>query len=225
MKRVDIWAEEFRRFDEKGTVPRLSIVRLGGDHTNGTTPGSLTPSAYVAENDLALGRLVDIISHSRIWKESAIFVLEDDAQNGPDHVDAHRTVALAISPYTQTGRVDSTFYSTDSMVRTIELLAGIRPLTQFDAYATPMIGSFTNRPTFTPYQAIKPTWPLTEVNPVTAPLAALSAKQDLTTEDKIDEQAFNQAIWKSVKGAGSVMPAPRNGLTEAPKATTVKDND
>jgi YVTN family beta-propeller protein len=219
------WKNEFDQYVANDNLPSVEFLRLPNDHTSGTSVGAPTPRAFVADNDWALGQLVDTVSHSKYWKSTAIFVTEDDSQNGPDHVDAHRTVALAISPYTQTGRVDSTFYSTDSMVRTIELLAGIRPLTQFDAYATPMIGSFTNRPTFTPYQAIKPTWPLTEVNPVTAPLAALSAKQDLTTEDKIDEQAFNQAIWKSVKGAGSVMPAPKNGLTEAPKATTVKDND
>ena len=125
---------------------------------------------------------------------------------------AHRTVALAISPYTQTGRVDSTFYSTDSMLRTVELLTGLRPLTQFDAYATPMLASFTNRPNFAPYAAIRPSQPLDEVNGPRAPLAAQSAAQDLTKEDRIDEQTFNQAIWKSVKGADSVMPAPRYTL-------------
>jgi hypothetical protein len=206
------WKKEFDQYVANDNLPSVEFLRLPNDHTSGTSVGAPTPRAFVADNDWALGQIVDTVSHSKYWKSTAIFVTEDDSQNGPDHVDAHRTVALAISPYTQTGRVDSTFYSTDSMLRTIELLAGIRPLTQFDAYATPMIGSFTNRPTFTPYQAIKPSWPLTEKNPVTAPLAAQSGQQDLSKEDQIDEQTFNQAIWKSVKGADSTMPAPRYGL-------------
>jgi phospholipase C len=213
--RIAEWKKEFDQYVAGDNLPSVELVRLPNDHTAGTRAGAPTPRAYVADNDWALGQLVDAVSHSKYWKSTAIFATEDDSQNGPDHVDAHRTVALAISPYTQTGRVDSTFYSTDSMLRTIELLAGIRPLTQFDAYATPMIGSFTNRPNFKPYTAIVPSQPLTEVNPVTAPLAAQSGAQDLSEEDLIDEQLFNQAIWKSVKGADSPMPAPRYGLFNA----------
>jgi YVTN family beta-propeller protein len=210
--RFDEWKKEFDGYVAAGNLPTVEFVRLPNDHTAGTTPGAPTPRAYVADNDWALGQLVDAVSHSTYWKSTAIFVTEDDAQNGPDHVDAHRTLALAISPYTQTGRVDSTFYSTASMLRTVELLTGLRPLTQFDAYATPMLGSFTNRPNFAPYRAIKPSQPLDEVNGPTAPMAAQSAAQDLTAEDRIDEQLFNEAIWKSVKGADSVMPAPRYTL-------------
>jgi hypothetical protein len=163
---------------------------------------------HVADNDWALGRLVDTVSHSRYWDSTAIFVTEDDAQNGPDHIDAHRTVALVVSPYTRTGRVDSTFYSTASMLRTIELLVGLGPMTQFDAYSTPMFAAFTRRPDASPYDAIRPTVPFNEVNTAASPLAMQSAKQDLSTEDKINEQTFNEAIWKSVKGADSPMPAP-----------------
>jgi YVTN family beta-propeller protein len=206
------WKKEFDGYVAGNNLPTVEFLRLPNDHTAGTTPGAPTPKAYVADNDWALGQLVDTVSHSKYWQSTAIFVTEDDAQNGPDHVDAHRTTALAISPYTQTGRVDSTFYSTDSMLRTIELLTGLRPLTQFDAYATPMLASFTNRPNFAPYPAIRPSQPLDEVNGPRAPLAAQSAAQDLTKEDRIDEQTFNQAIWKSVKGADSVMPAPRYTL-------------
>jgi YVTN family beta-propeller protein len=206
------WKKEFDAYVAGDNLPTVEFLRLPNDHTAGTFPGAPTPRAYVADNDWALGQLVDTVSHSRYWKSTAIFVTEDDAQNGPDHVDAHRTLALAISPYTRTGRVDSTFYSTDSMLRTVELLTGLRPLTQFDAYATPMLGSFTNRPNFAPYGSIKPSQPLDEVNGPRAPLAAQSAAQDLTKEDRIDEQLFNQAIWKSVKGADSVMPAPRYTL-------------
>jgi YVTN family beta-propeller protein len=206
------WKKEFDQYVAGDNLPTVEFVRLPNDHTAGTTVGAPTPRAYVADNDWAVGQLVDTVSHSKYWKSTAIFVTEDDAQNGPDHVDAHRTLALAISPYTQTGRVDSTFYSTDSMLRTVELLAGIRPLTQFDAYATPMVGSFTNRPNFAPYASVRPSYPLTDVNGANAPLAAQSAQQDLTKEDQIDEQLFNQAIWQSVKGAGSPMPAPRYTL-------------
>jgi YVTN family beta-propeller protein len=206
------WKKEFDQYVASDNLPSVQFVRLPNDHTAGTSVGRPTPRAYVADNDWALGQLVDAVSHSKYWKNTAIFVTEDDSQNGPDHVDAHRTVSLAISPYTQTGQVDSTFYSTNSMLRTMELLTGLRPLTQFDAYATPMIGSFTNRPNFAPFQSVRPSQPLDEKNPVTAPLAAQSAQQDLTKEDRIDEQLFNQAIWKSVKGADSVMPAPKYGL-------------
>jgi hypothetical protein len=231
--RIAEWKKEFDQYVANDNLPSVELVRLPNDHTAGTTVGAPTPRAYVADNDWALGQLVDAVSHSTYWQSTAIFVTEDDSQNGPDHVDAHRTLALAISPYTQTGRVDSTFYSTDSMLRTVELLAGLRPLTQFDAYATPMIGSFTNRPNVTPYQAMKPSQSLTEVNPVTAPLGAQSGQQDLSKEDLIDEQLFNEAIWKSVKGADSVMPAPKYtlwGSAPAPAGTPApgpapKDND
>ncbi len=130
-KRVDIWLEEFRKFEQNGQLPRLSIIRLGNDHTSGTSPGMPSPRSMVAENDLALGRLVEAISHSRFWRESAIFVLEDDAQNGPDHVDAHRSVLLAVSPFTRRGVVDSTLYSTSAVLRTMELILGLPPMSQY----------------------------------------------------------------------------------------------
>ncbi|MDQ6740163.1 MAG: phosphoesterase, partial [Actinomycetota bacterium] len=195
-----------------GTVPTVQFIRLPNDHTQATRAGAPTPKAYVADNDYALGRLVDTVSHSSAWKDTAIFVTEDDAQNGSDHVDAHRTLALAISPYTQTGKVDSTFYSTASMVRTVGLIAGIKPLTQFDAFATPMSASFTGRPDNTPYSVVKPSYDMTAVNGANAPLAKQAGAQDTGTEDKIDEQLYNQAIWKSVNGADSVMPAPKHDV-------------
>ncbi|HMA46312.1 MAG TPA: alkaline phosphatase family protein, partial [Frankiaceae bacterium] len=133
--RVDEWLREFHRYEADGSLPTVELLRLPDDHTSGTTPGAPTPKAQVADNDLALGRVVDAVSHSRYWNDTAVFVVEDDAQAGPDHVDAHRTTAQVISPYTQTGTVDSTFYSTVSMLRSLELIAGVRPLTQFDAAA------------------------------------------------------------------------------------------
>lgn len=223
--RVDRWINEFSSQAQAGTVPSVQFVRLPNDHTQGTKAGAPTPQAYVADNDYALGRLVDAVSHSSVWKDTAIFVTEDDAQNGPDHVDAHRTLALVISPYTQTGKVDSTFYSTASMVRTIGLIAGFKPLTQFDAYATPMSASFTGEPKLDAYAAIRPTYPMTTLNGANAPMAAQSSAQDLGSEDKIDERTFNEAIWQSVKGAGSAMPEPEHRVIGAGAPTEPEDAD
>src|SRR5205085_4689114 len=114
-------------------------------------PGALTPRAFVAENDLALGQLVDIVSHSSIWSSSAIFILEDDAQNGPDHVDAHRSLLLAVSPFSRRGVVDSTLYTTCGVLRTMELILGLPPMSQYDAAATPMYNAFTTTPDLRPF--------------------------------------------------------------------------
>jgi hypothetical protein len=213
--RIDEWSKEFNQFATNGQLPKVEFLRLGNDHTMGTTPGALTPKAYVADNDLAIGRVVDSVSHSPYWKNTAIFITEDDAQNGPDHVDGHRTTALVVSPYTQTGKVDSTLYSTVSMMRTMELLAGVGPLTQFDAAATPMTASFTGTPNLTPYTALTPAQPMDQRNAATAPMAAESARMDFTNVDLAPEQQLNEAIWKSVKGADSPMPAPQHTVTPA----------
>jgi Phosphoesterase family len=190
----------------------VAVVDLPSERVDGLIPTAWYPTAVVA-TDWAL---FITVSHSPYWANTAIFITEDDAQNGPDHVDAHRTLAEVISPYTRTGRVDSTFYSTASMLRTIELILGLQPLTQFDAYATPMLGAFTNEPDLTPYTVQQPTQNMQEVNPVTAPLAAQSAAQDLTKEDQINMQQFNQAIWASVKGADTPMPASQHTVFPAP---------
>ncbi|WP_079102368.1 bifunctional YncE family protein/alkaline phosphatase family protein [Streptomyces sp. TP-A0356] len=213
--RIEEWKKEFAQYEKGGNLPALEMVRLPNDHTSGTKSGLPTPKAYVADNDWALGQLVDAVSHSKYWNSTAIFVTEDDAQNGPDHVDAHRTISQVISPYTRTGRVDSTFYSTASMLRTIELLLGVSPMTQFDAYSTPMVNSFTARPNGAAYDAIKPSTDLAAVNTANSPMSGVSAKQNLTKEDQIDERTFNEAIWKSVRGAQSTMPAPKHDLYEA----------
>lgn len=205
--RFDEWLKEFQNYQANGNLPSVEFVRLPNDHTSGTTVGRPTPRSYVADNDLALGNLVDAVSHSEYWKDTAIFVVEDDAQNGPDHVDAHRTIAQVISPYTQTGKVDSTFYDTSSMLRTIEQIVGIAPLSQFDASATPMLNSFTDKPDFSAYTAIVPTQPLDEKNPVDAPLAAQAATVDFSQEDRVPDQLLTEMVWKSVKGADSEVPA------------------
>jgi YVTN family beta-propeller protein len=213
--REPVWERDFLNDVKSGTLPELEIVRLPNDHTRGTTPGAATPQSYVADNDLAVGRLVDAVSHSPAWKSTAIFVTEDDAQNGPDHVDAHRTQALVISPYTQKGGVDSTHYDTAGMVATMEDLLGLPPMSVTDARASRMWGSFMTRPRYRPYDAITPSiTPFGElgapVNGANAAMAKASASWDFSKEDATPEVALNRAIWKSVKGRHSRMPAPRH---------------
>jgi hypothetical protein len=209
--RVDLWLKEFRDFEKSGEMPRLQIVRLGNDHTTGTKKGAKTPRAFVADNDLALGRLIEALSKSKFWKETAVFVVEDDAQNGCDHVDSHRTVAFAISPYTRRGgAVDPTMYSTTSMLRTMELILGLPPLSQHDAAATPMSNAFSDKADLTSFVHRPAQVPLYETNPDGAPMQALMERWDFSREDAAPDIAFGEAIWKSVKGADSEMPAPVN---------------
>ncbi|WIY02234.1 beta-propeller fold lactonase family protein [Amycolatopsis mongoliensis] len=165
LPRIEEWKREFAGYVAGGNLPTVQFVSLPNDFTFGNWPGKPTPPAYIGDNDWALGQLVEAVSHSKYWADTAIFVTESNAQAGADHVDAHRTTSLVVSPYTQTGKVDSTFYSTVSVLRTIELIVGIKPLTQFDAYATPMTNAFTDCPSFTPYTATKPSTSFTEVNP------------------------------------------------------------
>ncbi|HYN42938.1 MAG TPA: alkaline phosphatase family protein, partial [Thermoanaerobaculia bacterium] len=215
--RVDLWLKEFRTFVAKGSFPRLSIVRLGNDHTVGTKRGAKTPRAMVADNDLALGRLVEAVSTSPIWKETAIFVVEDDAQNGPDHVDSHRTLALVVSPYTRRGgAVDSTLYSTTSMLRTMELILGLPPLSQHDAAATPMTNAFRDDPDLTSFRHHPVPVDLYETNPDGAPMQAECDSWDFTQEDATPEIPLNEAIWKSVRGRDAVMPPPVNAAFVTP---------
>ena len=207
--RVDRWLEEFRQYERSGKLPQFQIVRLGGDHTQGTRAGAPTPRAHVAENDLALGRLVEAVSNSeRYWKDTAIFVIEDDAQNGPDHVDAHRSIAFVVSAYTKRRAVDSTMYTTSGMLRTMELILGLPPMSQYDAAATPMFNAFTDRADLTPFRHRPARIDLAEKNPPTAPGAQRSAQLDFSKEDAAPDIEFNEIIWKSVRGANSPMPAP-----------------
>ncbi|HEY3349455.1 MAG TPA: beta-propeller fold lactonase family protein [Thermoanaerobaculia bacterium] len=209
--RVDVFLKEFRGFVKAKEMPRLLIVRLGNDHTAGTKKGERTPRAMVAENDVALGRLVEAISHSPFWKDTAIFVIEDDAQSGSDHVDAHRTVGFVISPYTRRkGFVDSTMYSTVSMLRTMELILGLPPLSQHDASATPMTHAFADAPDGVPFVHRETKIPFYEMNPDGAPMQAEANAWDFTKEDAAPDLALNEAIWKSVRGGDAEMPAPVN---------------
>ena len=209
VKRADRFLEEVAGFEKSGDLPNLVILRLPNDHTAGTRPGGLTVSAMVADNDLALGRVVEGLSKSRFWPNLAIFVVEDDAQNGSDHVDAHRTVALAIGPHIKKHSVDSTMYSTSSMVRTMGLILGLEPLSQFDAAARPMADSFTPTADLAPYAARPARIDLDARNARDAFGAEVSMELDLDeAEDRADDLVFNEIIWKAVKGKDSPMPPP-----------------
>ena len=198
---------ELKEFEDNGNFPNFIIMLLPNDHTSGTRPGLPTPRAAVADNDLALGKIVEAISHSKFWKETCIFVTEDDPQAGLDHVDGHRTVGLVISPYTKRGAVVSTNYSQINMFRTMENILGIPPLNQFDLAAEPMVDCFTGSPDYSPYTALPNNIQLGELNPELALLsgdarywAEKSMDQDLDELDRIDEDTFNRILWHSVKG-------------------------
>ncbi len=194
--------------DAEKRLPNYMIMSLGENHTVGTTPGRPTPVSAVASNDYALGMIVDRITHSKYWKETAIFVIEDDAQDGSDHVDARRTIGLVISPYTKRNAKDSTLYTTSSMIRTIELLLGFPPMTQYDAAAMPMYESFSDTPNLTPYTHMKPLVDIQQMNSERAYGATDSLKMDFSEYDKTPMFALNEIVWKSVRGANSAMPLP-----------------
>jgi hypothetical protein len=210
--RVDAWQTEFEEFVRQGTVPTLMILSLPNDHTAATRPGTPTPKAMVADNDLGLGRIVDVVSHSPVWKDTAIFVIEDDAQNGPDHVDAHRTVCLVASPYAKRGLVDHTMYSTVSMLRTIELILGLAPMSQFDAAALPMVGAFSDPSTMTPYGVLRPRQSLKEINQRNAYRARDAQALALDRPDEADEGVLNALVWHAIKGPHVPMPTPKTAF-------------
>jgi YVTN family beta-propeller protein len=214
---VAIFLKEFQEYERTGTLPRFIVMSLGEDHTTGTRPGTFTPSACVASNDLALGQLVETVSKSKLWPETAIFVIEDDAQNGPDHVDAHRTVGLVISPYTRRKYVDSTQYSTVSLIRTIELILGLPPLSQYDAAARPMYASFTDTPTISAYEHVPAQIDVNQMNGASAYGAARSSKMDFSEYDRVNDFELNEILWRSIKGTDAPLPAPvRQAIADRP---------
>ncbi len=210
---ADTFLREFHEFEKNGNLPRLMVMSLGEDHTTGTRPGTFTPRACVASNDVALGRIVEALSHSKHWPEIAILVIEDDAQNGPDHVDAHRTVGLVISPFAKRKHLDSTQYSTVSMIRSIELLLGLSPLSQYDAAARPMFASITDKADLTPYIQEPARIDLNEVNAPTAYGAERSLRMNFDEYDKIDDFELNEILWRAIKGKDApVPPAARRAI-------------
>lgn len=207
-QRADRFVAEFEEMDRNGTVPNFMMMSLGENHTAGTAPGAFTPKAMVASNDVAVGKMVAAISRSKVWSKFAIFIIEDDAQNGPDHVDSHRTPGLAISPYVKRKQVDSTMYSTVSMLRTIELLLGLPPMTQHDAAANPMVNSFMAKADLSGFTPLPERIDLMAKNPAHGYGANESAKMDFSDYDRADPDALNRILWHSIKGEQTPMPAP-----------------
>ncbi|MEA2238328.1 MAG: hypothetical protein QOC81_3052 [Thermoanaerobaculia bacterium] len=211
--RADMWMREFRQYAERSSLPALEIIRLPNDHTRGGAADKPTPRAFVADNDLALGRIVDAVSHSQFWKDTAIFVLEDDAQAGPDHVDAHRSLMLMISAWNRAGVVHR-FVNTTDVLATMEEILGLDSLSQFDHFGRPLRGLYAAEADLTPYDAIKPAIDLNEKNPPSE-AAKKSALLDFSREDAVDDDTLNRILWSVIKG--DAVPYP--GATRAPVGT------
>jgi len=197
--RVNDFIKEMNDAQKTGNWPNFMVMSLGEDHTSGRDPGEFTPFSKVASNDVGLGKLVEAVSHSKFWPETAIFVIEDDAQDGPDHVDGHRTVGYVISPYIKRGGADHTMYSTASMVRTMELMLGLPPMSQHDRHATSMVASFTSKPDLTPFDHEEARIDLEARNPKTGTLAMESSKLDFSHYDLADPQTLNHILWADAK--------------------------
>jgi YVTN family beta-propeller protein len=206
VKRARTFLDDLAQFESANQMPALIFMRLGNDHTSGTAPGKIAPLSAFADNDYALGMIVEGVSRSKFWGSTAIFVLEDDAQNGGDHVDSHRSPAFLISPYTHTGAIDSNMYNTTSVLRTMELILHLRPMTHFDAGARPMIASFSGQASPAPYQAEKPRISLEERNPANSATAARSARLDFRQADLNDDDELNDILWRAIRGTDP--PAP-----------------
>ena len=201
--------KELKQFEQTGNYPNLSILWLPSDHTSGTRFGSPTPEAQVADNDLALGQIVDAVSHSRFWTNTCIFAVEDDPQAGADHVSGFRTTAYVASPYTKRGVTVSTQYNQTSLLRTMELMLGLPPMNQMDATATPMFDCFTNTPDFTAFDTVTNNVPLDEMNPAPKLIsdaqmrkdAYVSARLPLKKPDQCPEDVLNRILWRATMGA------------------------
>jgi DNA-binding beta-propeller fold protein YncE len=212
--RFSCFKKAFDKQVASGTVPAFNYLVLWNDHTIGVQPGARTPRSMVAENDYGLGQIVDLISHSSVWRSSAIFVIEDDSQDGPDHVDAHRVPAGVFSPYAKRGAVIHTRYDMLSMIRSIELILGMKPLGLPDAVATPMYDAFQSTPANSaPYNVLSPTYPLLQRNPNTATNRALSRGYDFARTDEVPQYVLDRILWYSVYGTSSQPPPPGPNAT------------
>ena len=207
--RVGQWKRDFDSLLAAGALPKMNTLRIINDHTEGLSKGRPTPFAHCADNDLAVGMFVDYLSKSPVWKESVVFILEDDAQNGPDHVDAHRSTAYVAGGFVKRGIVDHTMYSTTSMLRTMELILGIAPMSQYDAAAVPMWRCFSATADLTPFNAKPLQVDINEKNIILNAWQKKSEKFDFTKEDRVPDRAFTEVIWKAVKGANAIVPAPK----------------
>ena len=223
--RYQMWEKDFDSLVHVNAVPQLSTLRMLSDHTEGTRPGRPTPFAHVADNDLAVGRMIEHISKSPIWENSAIFIVEDDAQNGPDHVDAHRSTAYITGGFVKRHFVDHTMYSSSSVLRTIELILGLPPMTQYDASAMPMWRCFTSQSNKTPFTCLPSNINLNEINTKENKLGALSKGLDFSAVDRVPDEIMNNILWKAVKGENSTVPSPvRAAFVKATPKTDGNDD-
>jgi len=207
VERAQVFLSELAEYEKTGQMPRLIVMRLGNDHTEGTRAGALSPLSLAADNDQAVGMVAEAVSKSQFWSSTLICILEDDAQNGPDHVDSHRSPAFLISAYIKRHTVDSTMYNTASMLHTIEAVLGLRPMTHFDASATVMSASFQSQADSAPYVLEKPRVSLTDRNPPNAPAAKEMEGMNFDKEDEIDEDVLNNALWRAIR-KDAPPPAP-----------------
>jgi YVTN family beta-propeller protein len=210
--RVDIWLAEFTDYVKHGNLPKFEIVHLPRDHTAGARPGFCTVLSCFADNDLALGRVIDALSHSPYWRNTAVFVMEDDAQAGPDHFDSHRSVALTISAWNKPGLIHR-FVNTTDMLATIEEIIGLEPLSQFDRFGRALRDIWRGKPDLTPYVAIVPSHSIHDVNPPRAVGARESMHFDLSSADRIDDAQFNRLLWRVIKGEHVPYPGTHRGST------------
>jgi YVTN family beta-propeller protein len=199
VERTKVFLNELAEFEKTGNMPRLIVMRLGNDHTSGTAAGKIAPLSAAADNDYAVGQLVEGVSRSRFWPNTAIFILEDDAQNGPDHVDSHRSPAFLISPWAGRHAVDSSMYNTTSMLRTMEFLLGLKPMTHFDAGARPMTAAFQTQPDPAPYAAEKPRISLLDRNPAHTAAADRAAHMNFEEADQNDDDELNDILWRAIR--------------------------
>ncbi len=198
-EKLDTFLPELKRFESTGHMPALMVMAMPDDHTHGYDSKWPTPKAMIGSNDLAVGRLVEAISHSKFWADTAIFVIQDDTQGGLDHVDSHRTYGLVLSPFTRKGAVDSTHYSTASMLLTMETILGLPPMSSYDAHATPMLRPFLGGRDLTPFSAVEPGVDIKEMNKPKTPLAARTARLDFTDIDRVDPETFSRLLWDGEK--------------------------
>jgi hypothetical protein len=212
MDKCEHWIDDLHAAEKTGDLPAFTIMALGENHTKGTTPGANTPAACVASNDLAFGKIVAAATRSKFWPEMAIFVIEDDAQNGPDHVDAHRTIGFVISPWVKPHTLDHTQYTTASMLRTMELILGLPPMTQYDAGATPMFACFGKKLSSRPHDILQPQTDLNAKNTVNSPGAKQSAMMDFDEYDEAPEDELNRILWAEAKGPNVPYRVPVHGV-------------
>ena len=213
-KRADVWIAELQRYVRDGNMPQLELMWLPMDHLAAGRPGKCTPRACMADNDLALGRIVQALSHSRYWNDTAIFVVEDDAQAGPDHTDSHRAPFYAISAYNPSGTVHR-FINTTDVIAAIEDILGMGRLSKFDYFSRSLVDIFAPAPDLTPYDAIIPTQDLDEKNPQNTAAARLSESLDLSAPDRADDQLYNRILWLMLKGDVPPPAAPSHAALHA----------